>query len=164
MKKIINVVIAVCFIVSLGACSMSWDTVKYAKDTKKIAEVGECFVSLDEPVIPEKATKIRILEPVMFDWDDATIRPDQEEVIEKVAALMAEYPDTIIVLEGSASVEGTEDYNYELSQARADSVLAALVAEGVESSRIINAMGMGETDAFGDEFPPNRRVMVLSID
>jgi peptidoglycan-associated lipoprotein len=61
----------------------------------------------------------------MFDWDKSVIRADQEIVIDKVAALMAEYPDTILALNGHASIEGTETYNLALSQRRADSVKAA---------------------------------------
>jgi outer membrane protein OmpA-like peptidoglycan-associated protein len=106
---------------NVGACGISMDTMKYANGTDKNIQTAECIVSIAEPapaavVIPPKATKVKILEPVMFDWDKADIRADQEPVIEKVAALMAEYPDTALVLDGYASEEGATDYNMALSQ------------------------------------------------
>jgi outer membrane protein OmpA-like peptidoglycan-associated protein len=111
MKKMFTVVGVLALAVMLGACGISMDTMKYANGTDKNIQTAECIVSIAEPapapvVIPAKATKIKILEPVMFDFDKAFIRADQEVVIDKVAALMAEYPDTVLALNGHASIEG----------------------------------------------------------
>jgi outer membrane protein OmpA-like peptidoglycan-associated protein len=143
------------------------DTLRYSGTPDTPIQTAECVVEVLAPepvVIPPKVTKINILEPVMFDWDKSNIRADQEIVIDKVAALMAEYPDTMLALKGHASVEGTDDYNLALSQRRADSVKAALVAQGVSADRIVSAIGEGETSIFGDILKTNRRVMVLSVD
>jgi outer membrane protein OmpA-like peptidoglycan-associated protein len=167
MKRMINVVAVLAMVVALAGCGISMDTIKYANGTKKQVQVEECVVEVLAPepvVIPPKVTKINILEPVMFDWDKSVIRADQEIVIDKVAALMKEYPDTMLALKGHASVEGTDKYNLALSQRRADAVKAALVAEGVASDRIVSAMGEGETSVFGDILKSNRRVMVLSVE
>lgn len=167
MNKLLKAVLVLAMVVTLGGCGISMDTIKYANGTKKQIQVEECVVEVLAPapvVIPPKVTKINILEPVMFDWDKSVIRADQEVVIEKVAALMEEYPDTMLALKGHASVEGTDDYNLGLSQRRADAVKAALVAEGIAADRIVSAMGEGETSVFGDILKQNRRVMVLSVE
>ena len=161
MKKVFGIltVLAVAFVMS--ACSYSLDTVRYALDTRKEVRVVEC--SIVEP-LPVKATKIKIIEPVLFDFDKSNIRADQEPVIDRLAALMTEYPDTLLAIDGYASKEGPENYNLKLSQRRADSVKAALVAKGIAADRIANVVGMGETTQFSDKLPPNRRVVVISVE
>jgi len=166
MKKSLALVAVLAMAVMLGACGYSLDTIRYSGNTDKEVQAVTCEVATIEEAAPviEKATKVKILEPVMFDWDKSDIRADQQPVIDKVAALMAEYPDTALILDGYASEEGAEDYNLDLSQDRADAVKAALVEAGVDADRIVNAVGQGEATVFGDLLKLNRRVMVLSVD
>lgn len=166
MKKVISVVAVLAMAFMFGACSMSMDTIKYANGTSKLVITEPCEVPTVEEVAPVivKATKVKILEPVMFDWDKSDIRADQEPVINKVADLMIEYPDTALILDGYASEEGATDYNLALSQDRADAVKSALIMKGVDGSRIVNAVGQGEATIFGDLLKLNRRVMVLSVE
>ena len=146
MKKWITILAVLAMAFVFGACSMSMDTHKYMSTNKEI-QTGECTVSIADPVpeIPAKVTKIKILEPVMFDWDKSDIRIDQRPIIHRVAAMMTVYPDTVLVLDAYASVEGAEDYNINLSADRAQSVEAALVAEGVPADRIHMLRANGET-------------------
>jgi outer membrane protein OmpA-like peptidoglycan-associated protein len=166
MKKFLNVVALLAVVAMISACGISMDTIKYANGTSNQIQTAPCEVAtVDEvPVVIAKATKIKILEPVMFDWDKSVIRADQEDVLNKVAALMAEYPDTALVLDGYASEECATDYNLALSQDRADAVKSALIMKGVDADRIVNVVGQGEATVFGDLLKLNRRVMVLSVD
>lgn len=155
MKKMINVFAVLCVVLMFVSC---------AGNNAKIVQSAPCAViSLADPVIPAEAVLVKIVEPVMFDWDSFIVREDQSETLDKVAKLMKENQDIILVLEGFASVEGPEDYNLNLSQNRADAVETALVERGVSSERIQSVTGKGETTQFGEELSPNRRVMVLSI-
>jgi len=160
MKNVIAVVLAVLMVGFMFTGCATFQS------EKLIVQTASCEVPTVEEVAPVivKATKIKILEPVMFDWDKAEIRADQEDVINKVADLMKEYPDTALILDGYASEEGAADYNLKLSQDRADAVMSALIMKGVPGDRIVNAVGQGEATVFGDLLKLNRRVMVLSVD
>ena len=68
------------------------------------------------------------------------------------------------MIEGFTDNVGSNTYNLQLSQARADSVRHALVREGVEPSRI-QTLGLGEDHPVADNNTPasqamNRRVEV----
>jgi outer membrane protein OmpA-like peptidoglycan-associated protein len=152
MKKMFNVFAVLCVALMFFAC---------AGNNAKIVQTAPC-ISIAEPVVIPDAPVIKIIEPVMFDWDSDVIRDDQNPTIDRVADIMKEHTDIVLVLEGFASVEGPEDYNLDLSKRRAESVKSALVDLGVSADRI-TTNGLGETEQFGSELPPNRRVMVLSV-
>jgi len=164
MKQFLTAVAVLAMAMVFSACSMSLDTVRYLK-TSDVIQTAPCVIEvMADATIPEKATKIKILEPVMFDYDEANIRADQEEIVTKISDLMEEYPDTNLVINGHASTEGTDDYNQALSQRRADAVKAALIEKGVAEDRICDTIGIGEVDIFGEILELNRRVVVLDVE
>ena len=65
-------------------------------------------------------------------------------VLEHLVAVLAGYPDSDITIEGHTDTLGSEGYNYNLSQRRADSMKAYLIAQGVVIPRI-TALGKGGT-------------------
>lgn len=110
-------------------------------DTTRGAKVDNdgCPIPLKE--------EICIILNIEFDFDKATIRPEYHNEIKKVADCMTEYPDTNAVLEGHTDSEGTEEYNIDLSQRRADAVKEYLVNKfGMAAARI-------STKAFGESQP-----------
>lgn len=145
--------------VGLVACA-STEVQKYPVETEEVV------ISLSEPeiAIPAAAKIVRISDVVMFDFDSSVIREDQMPMIDSVAKLMNEFPQTILALNGFASKEGPKEYNLTLSQARADAVKDALIAKGVPADRIAGSLGLGATIDFGDLLKMNRRVMILSVD
>lgn len=149
--------------VGIVGCSTAERGWSYAYDRNLKIEVAPCETEVVAAALPE-CQKIKIVEPVLFDWDSSVIRNDQKIIIKNVAKLMKEYKDTILLIKGFASIEGTNEHNLPLSQNRADSVKTAIINEGVVSNRILTAVGLGETTNFGDKLPPNRRVLILSVD
>jgi outer membrane protein OmpA-like peptidoglycan-associated protein len=73
----------------------------------------------------------------------AELRPT-ETVLERLVAAVRGYPDGDITIEGHTDTLGSEGYNYNLSQRRADSIKAYLIAQGVVIPRI-TALGKGGT-------------------
>ena len=100
--------------------------------------------------------------PVPFAFDSAEILPSAKPQLDAIAAGIRLLPaDQRVVIEGHTDNVGSEQYNDELSQRRAQSVRRYLVAtQGIESSRL-QAVGLGEHDPLPGRTPQageNRRV------
>jgi len=59
-----------------------------------------------------------------------------KEQLDNIAEIMKAYPKVAIKLGGYTDNTGSEDANLSLSQSRADNVMAALVARGIDGSRM----------------------------
>jgi outer membrane protein OmpA-like peptidoglycan-associated protein len=96
---------------------------------------------------------------VMFDVNSATLKPGAYAEIDRVAAVLRDYPQTRIQVAGHTDQSGSETYNQELSERRAMSVKNALVQRGVADARI-NTIGFGESMPISSEPAINRRVEI----
>jgi OOP family OmpA-OmpF porin len=80
---------------------------------------------------------------IEFDIDKADIRPQYHDEVAKVGDFMKKHPTTTAVIEGYADEVGSDDYNRQLSQRRAESVVKSLVKHfGIDPSRL-SAKGYG---------------------
>lgn len=80
---------------------------------------------------------------VLFDKAKANIRPDSATLLSDLAYVSNRCPETSIEISGHTDNDGGDDYNQELSEKRAASVLAYLAKRGVEKDRLA-AVGYGE--------------------
>jgi outer membrane protein OmpA-like peptidoglycan-associated protein len=80
---------------------------------------------------------------VLFDTNQATLKPGAKEKMAKVSGILLAYPTLHLVLEGHTDSTGSDEYNLELSRRRADSVRDYLVSNGISASNI-EARGMGK--------------------
>ena len=107
------------------------------------------------------------LSDVLFDVDQATIKPGAERSIERIAAVLEQYPDHDIAVEGHTDATGPDEYNQRLSEQRAAAVRERLVAGGVDANRI-TSRGLGETtpvatNATAAGRQQNRRVEIVVL-
>lgn len=85
-----------------------------------------------------------------FDVDKAEIRPEYREEISKVGKFMQQYPSTTAVIEGHSDNVGDPEYNLNLSQRRAESVVNHLVETyNIDRSRL-TAKGYGLANPVAD--------------
>lgn len=80
---------------------------------------------------------------VLFDLNKADLKPGAAANIQSLASFLQENPERKVLVEGFTDSTGSDAYNLNLSQQRADSLRHALVRQGVEPSRISTA-GLGK--------------------
>lgn len=91
-----------------------------------------------------------------------------KEDIDTFKSWLAIEPDRVIEIRGYASTKYNEtltkeegqEYNKQLSQERAERVASYLQNNGIDASRIISVVGMGETEQFSPNEEENRRVQL----
>jgi len=108
------------------------------------------------------------LSDVLFKTGSATLQPGSMITMDRVAQFLRNHPDQRIIIEGHTDSTGSEGFNMQLSQRRADAVAMALRSRGVGPERIITrGLGEGYPVANNDTQAgrqQNRRVDVTVMD
>jgi outer membrane protein OmpA-like peptidoglycan-associated protein len=81
---------------------------------------------------------------VTFAFDKAEVQPQFYPVLDNVASTLQQYNQTIIEVAGHTDSVGTDSYNQQLSQQRAEAVANYLNSRGIMRDRMIT-VGAGET-------------------
>ncbi len=108
--------------------------------------------------------KLTLANEVSFDINSATVKPAFRPSLAKVAEVLKNYDSQMTVV-GHTDSTGSEDYNQQLSQRRAEAVRSELVRAGVPADRL-SAAGRGESEPRADNGTvtgraQNRRVEIL---
>ena len=101
---------------------------------------------------------------LLFDTNSSVLKTGGYNEINRVARVLNEYPQTTIRIAGHTDSTGSESYNQQLSERRAESVKQALASQGVNPARM-NAVGFGESQPIADNSTEagrqlNRRVTI----
>ena len=118
-----------------------------------------------------KATErglVLTLGDVLFDTAQNSLKPGAQRTIEQLVTFLSEHPDRKVLVEGHTDARGSDDYNVQLSERRADSVREALVTRGVKSDRV-QTVGLGKSyPVAGNDtaagMQANRRVEIVISD
>jgi outer membrane protein OmpA-like peptidoglycan-associated protein len=114
---------------------------------------------------PTSRGMVLTLGDVLFDTGRAELKSGASRKLDQLAQFLVEHADRRVQIDGFTDSIGTDSYNEELSQRRANAVRESLIARGVESSRV-GTEGYGKsypvannTDSGGRQL--NRRVEVV---
>lgn len=81
---------------------------------------------------------------VLFDTGSFTLKPGAREKLAKISGIVLAHPGLILEIEGHTDSVGSDEFNQQLSERRADSVRDFLAEQGVPGSSI-SARGFGKT-------------------
>jgi outer membrane protein OmpA-like peptidoglycan-associated protein len=113
--------------------------------------------SVKQHTLPENVT-------LRYATGSARLQPESQSRLDHLAAQLIAFPDVHVKVAGFTDNVGAADVNLQISQRRADSVIAFLVGKGIAADRL-TAKGYGEEDPIADNSTmegraQNRRVSV----
>lgn len=96
--------------------------------------------------IPLKAVPIEevTLNDILYDFNSDKLTPTSKENLKVLIAMMKKSENLIIAINSHTDSRGSDEYNLDLSQRRAQSVVNYLIENGIDSARL-QAKGFGET-------------------
>ena len=113
---------------------------------------------------------------VLFDFDSAALRPEAKGMLDELARGIKSRAPRLLQIEGHTDAKGSDAYNQNLSERRAQAVLNYLAERGGLDRQLMQAKGFGESRPIAPNAKPdgsddpegrqrNRRVeVVLEID
>lgn len=110
------------------------------------------------------------LSDVLFDFNQATLKPGAREKLSKLAGILLAYPGSYrIQIEGHTDSVGSQDYNQKLSEDRAEAVHGYLIQAALPADRMVGVRGFGKIRPVATNDTPegrqtNRRVEIVISD
>jgi outer membrane protein OmpA-like peptidoglycan-associated protein len=143
------------------------------RQTEQAEDVPQRAAELEQELADLKAEQterglVLTLDDVLFDTNRAVLNAGAASTIQRLTQFMNDYPERRILIEGHTDSTGSDEYNRDLSERRAQALRNALVERGIAIDRIITR-GLGEMyplasndNAAGRQL--NRRVEIVISD
>ena len=107
------------------------------------ADVGEMEIS------------VALLSDVLFDFNKADIKPASVTELDNLGLIIREKRTGDVIITGHTDAKGSDDYNMQLSEQRADSVKKWLVKYAQIDAGVIYTKGAGESDHVAPNIKPD---------
>ena len=85
-----------------------------------------------------------LIDNINYDYNKATLREESYPSLDDLVLLLNENPYTAIELSAHTDRVGSQEYNQDLSQRRAQSVVDYLISQGIQAGRL-TPVGYGKT-------------------
>lgn len=138
---------------------------KQKQDFEKVLrpEIDSGLVSVDP--LSQDRLRVTMTSGTSFDVDSAQIKPSFYSTLDKIAGVLNRYGKTHLALAGHTDSTGSDAYNQQLSERRAEAVKQYFLAQGVIPERL-DAYGRGESEPRASNATPegrtlNRRVEII---
>ena len=89
-------------------------------------------------------TRPVLIDNIFYEFDSATLTDSSVVALDVLVRLLTDNPNVVIELGAHCDYKGRNEYNERLSQRRAESVVAHLIAKGIDAKRLV-AKGYGES-------------------
>jgi len=137
----------------LAARNNQVDSANRATDAAKIArdQATENSARLQAEIDALKAKPtdrglVLTLGDVLFETGSSTLSPGAGRNLDRLVQFLAEHPDRLVQIDGFTDSIGTDSFNQDLSQRRADAVRFTLLSRGISSARVA-------TQGYGKSYP-----------
>lgn len=110
-------------------------------------EGGDLAINIElQPIKAPIITETQVvLQPIFFKFDKSDITPQGASELDKLVTVMTDNPDMIILVKSHTDNKGTDEYNKDLSNRRAQATVAYVVSKGISEARIFGK-GFGKSD------------------
>ncbi|WP_188506650.1 OmpA family protein [Parapedobacter pyrenivorans] len=181
MKTVSNCILMAC----LGMLAISYQSCKPKQVVlQPAAEVVERDIPEERMVMepkkeepkaaPTKSDPTPVAPPnytfknIQFEYDSHVLKTESYAILDHIAREMQKDADAKFIIDGHASIEGTPEYNMELSIDRANAVKLYLVNSGIYGNNLtVKGYGATRPDASNDTESGrarNRRVEIRHVD
>ena len=99
-------------------------------------------ILIDLPLQP--TDKTIVLPNILYDLGSAVLRPESKDTLNQLIGILKDNPKIVIEIGSHTDTRASDEYNQDLSQRRAQSVVDFLIEKGVDKNRI-TAKGYGES-------------------
>ena len=112
--------------------------------TQPVVEQPKVETPVEKPAEPEKPPVVEEkpmisesqFQTVYFDFDKYNLRSDAKAALDANAALLKQFTDVIVRIEGHCDERGTVEYNLSLGEKRARSTMEYLAGLGIDAGRL----------------------------
>lgn len=151
--------------IQLAARSREVENAKAARD-QEAQKAARLQAEVDAlKATPTPRGLVLTLGDVLFDTGKAQLNTGAARKLDQLSQFLSEHPDRRVEVDGFTDSVGSDSFNLDLSQRRADAVKSALLSRGVNPTRIVS-QGYGKAfpvasnaDAAGRQL--NRRVEIV---
>lgn len=148
MRKFLLLALSV---LALGAASCS-KTKKLAKQHNDLLDTYNTLKKeMAEAQVTMEGEKVKVVLPeaVLFRINSAELNKDYFPILKKMSGVINKYPRTSVLITGFTDKTGTDAFNVDLSNKRAQSAKQVLVDNGVKDGRVFT-WGLGSKDPVAD--------------
>lgn len=108
------------------------------------SDIAEEDVEYGVDFILSAIHKPQVIENIFYDFDKATLRDESKQALDEMATILKENPNVCIEMASHTDRWGSDEYNMDLSNRRAQSVVDYLIEAGISADRL-KPQGYGET-------------------
>jgi outer membrane protein OmpA-like peptidoglycan-associated protein len=130
----------------------------------KVKKVQSMYTAGEAEVVVSDGRLVVHLYKMSFASGSAQIQPEDFDTLTKVKRTLRVFPGNAAVIEGHTDSTGDSDFNFDLSQRRADAVRSYLLSNMSRDEGAISAVGYGPSRPVADNSSEEGRAMNRRID
>lgn len=131
-------------------------------DNDGVMDCHDACPSVEGQVVGDNGCPVPLvidLRGVHFDFDQSTLRADSQDILDEAVEILRRNSSLKVQVAGHTDLCGSEDYNQDLSERRAQAVYNYLIAQGVSANQLSGPYGFGESsplEATSEHYPECR--------